>query len=80
MKNKTLLTLCAAPLLLSVNSMALEEVKGAFTFEGNQVTIDENYTGKNAFEGWKPGETKSFNDENFTLNSTANFKPIYQQP
>jgi len=87
MKNKTLLTLCAASMLLSVNAMA--EVKGAFTFEGNQVTIDENYTGENAFEGWEPGETKIFNHENFTLKFNRQFQanipativfPISMQP
>lgn len=64
-KNKTLLTLCAAPLLLSVNSMAavssLED--GAFSLAANgktgkhgeacyTLTINDNYDGANAFVNW----------------------------
>ena len=70
MKNKTLLTLCAASMLLSVNAMA--EVKGAFTFEGNQVTIDENYAGANAFTGWCDGEEIQVYAATYTRVFTAN--------
>ena len=58
MKNKTLLTLCAAPLLLSVNAMAAGG--GAVTIAGDltpTVNINEDYDGAYAFTGWGEGES-----------------------
>ena len=73
MKNKTLLTLCAAPLLLSVNAMAV--VKGAFTLEDNQVvTIDENYTGGYAFDNWTVGDRYDLYGEMCTIKFDRQFQ------
>jgi hypothetical protein len=73
MKNKTLLTLCAAPLLLSVNSMA--DGGGAVTFAGDitpTVNINEDYDGAYAFTGWGEGESFPAYAATYTRAFTAN--------
>ncbi|MBP5667380.1 MAG: hypothetical protein J6X32_04445 [Salinivirgaceae bacterium] len=73
MKNKTLLTLCAAPLLLSVNAMA--DGGGAVTIAGDlspTVNINEDYDGAYAFTGWGEGESFQVYAATYTRVFTAN--------
>lgn len=77
MKNKTLLTLCAAPLLLSVNAMAAGggaiTPDGTFVGEGlPPIDIDENYIGDYAFDGWDAEQTLNGNGVTYNRSFTAN--------
>jgi len=75
MKNKTLLTLCAASMLLSVNAMAQKtwDTGAASVSTGDapySVTIDDNYTGSDAIN--VPGDPIVVNEISYNRNFSAN--------
>ena len=74
MKNKTLLTLCAAPLLLSVNAMAEKVDCWAFSYETSNkaLTINDSYTGEDTFNECDDLDLSNVSSVTYNRQFTAN--------